>query len=814
MLRSLVGSEMCIRDRMKDLVERVFAISLAWMLELEESETWTAADNDNGDDASGYEVGLANMDRMAMAIGGKTLLPFAFAQTGIPGYLQDPRWQARHAALMTISQISEGCKKAIGQQLGQIVEMVFKYFQDPHPRVRYAAINCIGQIASDFSPALQQGYHQQVITALVTAMDDFNKGGSREVQGHAASCIINFVEGMQREVMLNYASGVLMKLLELVQVEHHYVREQSLTALAAMADCLGDGFAPFYDQIMPGLKNMFANLPSETREQQGIRCRAMECITVIGVAVGKSKFGPDADQMMKAIHASHQAIISTDDTQASYIQHAYSRICRVLGADFVPYLAHVIPTLLESAAQDEIQDFDDLDLNAAQDEDDDGSINIRTSILEEKITACGMICCYLEVLGEGYAPYVNQSLELLVPYVEHYADEIREAACTALPLLLDSAIKALGTNGQDHRPFLLEFLNKVLDPLVEAIKDEEVEEVLQQQLQALGDIFQKAGENCLSAAHQETIVVALHTILSGAIDQRKARAERNKEDAEDLDEECMESQQEQEQQEADTLLMYMQCIGELIKVQKQRVLPLLEKTLAIFLEMLRPEYSAPDRRLAVLVLDDVIEFGGEMMLPMLPMIIPYFLQYVEDPDDGLRQASAYGIGQMAQHGGPQIAAQTRPFLDALSRVILAPNSREGLAVHATDNCISAFGKFLQFQTAAVGELGAALNTWVGFLPVTGDLEEGKAIYNRLLMFCEQDLNMVLGPQAANLSRVMVALTDAVGTQAVDVALTQRILRLMHGLSAQMPDAFKAVAGQMNQNQAAKLQEMLSHPPSP
>lgn len=35
-------------------------------------------------------------------------------------------------------------------------------------------------------------------------------------------------------------------------------------------------------------------------------------------------------------------------------------------------------------------------------------ISIRTSKLEEKATACNMLCCYADELKEGFFPYVEQ----------------------------------------------------------------------------------------------------------------------------------------------------------------------------------------------------------------------------------------------------------------------------------------------------------------------------------------------------------------------------------------------------------------------
>jgi hypothetical protein len=39
----------------------------------------------------------------------------------------------------------------------------------------------------------------------------------------------------------------------------------------------------------------------------------------------------------------------------------------------------------------------------------DRRIQIRTSVLEEKSTACNMLCCYADELKEGFLPWVQQA---------------------------------------------------------------------------------------------------------------------------------------------------------------------------------------------------------------------------------------------------------------------------------------------------------------------------------------------------------------------------------------------------------------------
>lgn len=60
---------------------------------------------------------------------------------------------------------------------------------------------------------------------------------------------------------------------------------------------------------------------------------------------------------------------------------------------------------MEDDVEDDEEDEDD-DIERIQ--LGDKVLAIRTSILEEKATACNMLCCYADELKEGFFPYVNQ----------------------------------------------------------------------------------------------------------------------------------------------------------------------------------------------------------------------------------------------------------------------------------------------------------------------------------------------------------------------------------------------------------------------
>lgn len=69
------------------------------------------------------------LDRLACGLGGKTMLPHIVQN--IPQMLENPDWKYRHAALMAISAVGEGCHKQMEAMLPQIMEVVIKYLMDP-----------------------------------------------------------------------------------------------------------------------------------------------------------------------------------------------------------------------------------------------------------------------------------------------------------------------------------------------------------------------------------------------------------------------------------------------------------------------------------------------------------------------------------------------------------------------------------------------------------------------------------------------------------------------------------------------------------
>jgi hypothetical protein len=54
----------------------------------------------------------------------------------LPVWLADADWRKRHAALICLAQIAEGCEKLMGEQVEGLVGMCLTGLRDAHPKVR------------------------------------------------------------------------------------------------------------------------------------------------------------------------------------------------------------------------------------------------------------------------------------------------------------------------------------------------------------------------------------------------------------------------------------------------------------------------------------------------------------------------------------------------------------------------------------------------------------------------------------------------------------------------------------------------------
>ncbi|SMR60448.1 unnamed protein product [Zymoseptoria tritici ST99CH_1E4] len=762
--------KMCKQD--KNYIESMVTQCLSMMTDVgqddPDAEEWSAQEDVDFDESdSNHVAGEQTMDRLANKIGGKDLLPPTF--TWLPRMLQSGSWNDKHAALMCISAISEGCAEIMENELDQVLQLLMPTLRDEHPRVRWAACNALGQMSTDFKGTMQTKYHSVVLPALIETL----AAPEPRVQSHAAAALVNFCEEAEKEILEPYLDRLLTNLMQLLRNDKRFVQEQALSTIATVADSAESTFGKWYPELMPALFSVLQE-PNE-RDKRLLRAKAMECATLIALAVGKERMGQDALNLVQLLGGVQANIVDDDDPQESYLLHCWGRMCRVLGQDFVPYLATVMPPLMKLAqAKADIQLLDDEE-NVAQIEQEEGwelvplkgkYIGIKTSTLDDKFMAIELITVYAQNLEAGFAPYVIEIMEkVAIPGLAFFFhDPVRVASAKAVPQLLNSYKVAYGVNSQEYLTLWKGTIEKVL----EVLETEPAIETLAEMYQCFYESVEVSGKDSLSNDHMGVFITSAETVLKDYQERVKERAEeaKEREDGEEPGED-FEFAVEDDQ----TLLSDMnKAFHTIFKHQGQTFLPHWERLLNYY-DLFVTNQDPTQRQWALCILDDVLEFCGPASWNYYSHIAQPLVDGMRDDQAANRQAACYGVGVAAHKGGQQWAEFAAGSLPILFDVTRRPNARSEDDAFATENACASIAKVLHFNHAKVQNIPEVVNAWVDTLPVVNDEEAAPYAYSFLAQLIDEQAPAVM--QKA--SQCFQYIAQALEAETLQGQMAQRIV---------------------------------------
>lgn len=158
-----------------------------------------------------------------------------------------------------------------------------------NPRVQAHAAAALINFTEDCPKSLLIPYLDSLVQHLHVIM----VAKLQEVQ-----IFLNFKKNLKRNLVVSLKPAILdpaakmfnkCRLLpfQLIQKGTKLVLEQVVTSIASVADTAEEKFVPYYDLFMPSLKHIVEN--AVQKELRLLRGKTIECISLIGLAVGKEK---------------------------------------------------------------------------------------------------------------------------------------------------------------------------------------------------------------------------------------------------------------------------------------------------------------------------------------------------------------------------------------------------------------------------------------------------------------------------------------------------------------------------------------------
>ena len=285
--------------------------------------------------------------------------------------LTSPHPHHRKAGIACLGVCAEGCAEPLRDHLPDVMPHVFAAAGDAHAQVRECACFALGQISEHCQPEIL-AYSSQILPIVFALLDDTT------VAVQATSCYVleMFCERLEPEGVRPLLDPLVKKLSAMLQsTTKRSVQEMAVAALAATAVAAEEEFAPY----VSGVASLMARLLALNDEKlYSLRGRALECMGHMAIAVGREHFRPYFQDTMRCA-CEGLTFDSTDLHEFAYA--VFANLAKVMGEEFAPVLAELVPHLVKVIEQDE-----------GQLEQADEAAAVRSFVLVNFVPRCYYVC--------------------------------------------------------------------------------------------------------------------------------------------------------------------------------------------------------------------------------------------------------------------------------------------------------------------------------------------------------------------------------------------------------------------------------------
>jgi len=751
LLLTIVEKDPPLVRKNQHFVETTVKLGLQLMLVLEdvEQEEWNSEYDHNVDDSPCFDAGQVSLCRLSEEISSKKFLPILLPR--IQELLSNNNWVCKHAGLVAIAQTCELISGA-GVDKDELFERCASFIKDPNYRVRYATVHCLGIMCTDFGKKFVNKWHNHILNVFMSAMDD--RANPRQ-QAHAAICVVNLAERLSNKMLRPNLERLLKKLFDLLNQNNapKFVQENALSAVCEVADNAKSEFTKYYDTFIPPLMKILRAATSD--DYIGLRQEALRCISYIGLAVGKQKFGPQAIDAMKL-----SLPIMQSEQEVTRVLNSWKRIFRTLGKDAKDLMPVVADHMFKYATQDVTLCENDDDLEA-----NDRDNNVNASLVEEKISAINLIN-YMARHSEGaFTGLVERSAAALMPLIQNPLDTgIQEAALEALPSLVYCMFKHFKQHQQPSVEMIGKLVASILDNVVQAMpKEDNVESLCAfaaciENLAAIDEDLTKQtiNNNILQATTQ-----SLMECLQRSVERMDMRNNAMKES--NVDEEEIDKLKEGNKQESQLSTHISDAVNQFIKVYKEAYLQLLEGSMDALSYMLGPDGLDIQKACALYIFCQVIECcSPESYKSMLDFLRTSFFASCGSQDIAVRQAGLYGIGVLVEKLGPGLGLKMNDIVQACFAQFHDAKFNSGDVEDVQDNAAMCIGRVCKFCAGEVA-LAEVYPQWLKCFPIRNDDDCSQWCYTEFIRLIKENNTAFIGNNGDNLPKIVSFIADAVYT---------------------------------------------------
>eukprot|EP00878_Enallax_costatus_P019883 GHUV01020993.1.p1 GENE.GHUV01020993.1~~GHUV01020993.1.p1 ORF type:complete len:804 (+),score=291.15 GHUV01020993.1:1449-3860(+) len=769
----------------------------------------TPPDYDDAQELPPQKVAAQALDVLALSLNSQHVVPacWQFVQAAA----SSPDMHRRAAAMMVCAVSAEGCSEALRKRLPQVLPLLLTALQDPEGDVRGVAAFALGQFSEYLQPEILEHY-TEVMPGVFRLLGDPN----HDVQERACYALDAFCENLEPSEILPYMPQLVEQLLLVLQNGKPGVQEMALSAVSSIASAAQQAFQPHTAVMLPVLHH-FMQHPG--KEYLDCRCRAIESAGIIVGALGAEDpvISPHINGMMEV---ALQGFSLTDSPDLRDHSHAmFAHIAKALGEKFAGWLPRVVPLAFQSCNQEDgqvadVDDSDDIDDDDDIVSDDDDSedhgggrhFNVRTGVMDEKMSATAALGSYAKACPHAFMPYVEQTLSTLAGMSNYWHDEARAAAYDSLQKLTlaihrvftpststSVAIAAAGPVVLSEQCRVL--VEAAMPSLTSPVEDDVSKVAVTAAAAALGHLLKELGQGAVGPIHLEAAANMAKALLENKAMCQEAEDDDEEGDAGD-DEELAAEDEELLAAAADLLPALALSMGQDAYAPVFRSLhvePLIAR--------LKPQQPIALRAIAAGAVAEVAEKLGARMAPVVPTLLPLLLRELQSSDDINRQNAAYCSGLLVQ-ASPEQATPFMPQLLTALHNMFRPEEAAG----AQDNAVGAVGRIMTAVPQAL-PLGQVLPVLLGAMPLKEDLNETTPAVNAVC-------TLLMADRLTELQQHVPQIIQVFGQVAAQVTCPMEarsmVARTLMQLQAKYPEHMRPLLSQLPSEQQTALQQLVAN----
>ncbi|KAI3445636.1 hypothetical protein Pfo_002301 [Paulownia fortunei] len=609
-----------------------------------------STNRDEDDDLAPDRAAAEVIDTMALNLS-KQVFPPVFEFASISSQNANPKF--REASVTALGVISEGCLELMKDKLEPILRMVLGALRDPEQMVRGAASFALGQFAEHLQPEIVS-HHEIVLPCILNALED----ASDEVKEKSYYALAAFCENMGEEI-LPFLDPLMGKLLGALQSSPRNLQETCMSAIGSVASAAEQAFVPYAERVLELMK-IFMVLTND--EDLRSRARATELTGIVAMSVGRARMEPIFPAFIEAAISGFGLEFSE---LREYTHGFFSNVAELLDDGFTQYLPHVVPLAFSSCNLDDgsAVDIDDSDEDEnvngfggvssddeAHDEPRVRNISVRTGVLDEKAAATQALGLFALHTKSSYAPYIEETLKILVRHSTYFHEDVRLQAIISLKYIL-TAMQAVFQNHNERIAKTKEVLDTVMNIYIKTMSEDDDKEVVAQACMSIADIIKDLGYMAVEPYMPRLVEATLVLLREESTCQQIESDSEIDEDDTEHDEVLMDAV-------SDLLPAFAKALG----AQFSPIFSQLFDPLMKFAKQSRPPQ---DRTMVVATLAEVAQHMGAPIAGYVDAVMLLVLKELGSPEATNRRNAAFCVGELCKNGGNSVL---KYYADVLSRL--------------------------------------------------------------------------------------------------------------------------------------------------